>query len=128
VDSSQHEGICYRAANWRPVGTSIGRGRQDRAHQAQESRKDIYIYELDQDFRRHLGLQDYQRIPPLALGEGLDTATWAQNELGGARLGDARLTRRLVSIAQTKGENPGSAFLDVVAGDGSDRSKMFRIV
>jgi hypothetical protein len=128
VDSSQHEGICYRAANWRPVGTSIGRGRQDRAHQAQESRKDIYIYELDQDFRRHLGLQDYQRIPPLALGEGLDTATWAQNELGGARLGDARLTRRLVSIAQTKGENPGSAFLDVVAGDRAACAGYYRFV
>ena len=27
-------GTCYRAANWQPVGTTAGRGRQDRYHEA----------------------------------------------------------------------------------------------
>lgn len=128
VDRSEQEGTCYRAANWRRIGASKGRGRQDRAHKANLSIKDIYVYELDSDFRRHLGLQDERPIPALAPGEGLDTPNWAQNELGGAQLGDARLTRRLVSIAQTKGENPGSPFLDAVAGDRAASAGYYRFV
>jgi len=128
VDTSRQEGTCYRAANWRRIGASKGRGRQDRHHHGEESIKDIYIYELDQDFRRHLGLEDYERRPALAPGEGLDTEHWAGNELGGARLGDARLTRRLVSIARTKGEKPGTAFLDAVAGDRAATAGYYRFV
>ena len=33
VDSTRFRGICYRAANWLPLGTTSGRGRMDRAHQ-----------------------------------------------------------------------------------------------
>ena len=83
VDSSRHEGTCYRAANWRRIGSSSGRGRQDRRHQAAETIKDIYVYELEEDFRRHLGLGDYH--PAIRLwrrGEGLDTANWAAERTG----------------------------------------------
>jgi hypothetical protein len=128
VDSSRHEGSCYRAANWRRIGSSSGRGRQDRRHQAAETIKDIYVYELEEDFRRHLGLCDYQCHPALESGEGLDTANWAENELGGARLGDGRLTRRLVSIARTKGQRPGTPFVDAVAGDRAASAGYYRFI
>jgi len=128
VDPLEHEGTCYRAANWRRIGASGGRGRQDRRHQEAQSIKDIYVYELDGDFRQHLGLEDYEPHPALAPGEGMDTRNWAGNELGGARLGDARLTRRLVSIAQTKGESPGTPFLDTVSGDRAASAGYYRFV
>lgn len=128
VDTSRHEGTCYRAANWQRVGASSGRGRQDRSHRSDQTIKDIYVYELDADFRRHLGLGDYQRHPALETGEGLESGNWAHNELGGARLGDARLTRRLVSIVQTKGASPGTPFVDAVAGDRAATAGYYRFI
>ncbi len=128
VDVSQQQGTCYRAANWRRVGVSCGRGRQDHAHQGAQPIKDIYVYEIEKDFRHHLGLAGYQRLAALEPGEGLDEGNWAQNELGGARLGDMRLTRRLVSIARTKGAAPGSSFLDAVAGDRAASAGYYRFV
>lgn len=128
VDTSRHEGTCYQAANWRRIGTSSGRGRQDRQHRHGEARKDIYVYALDEEFRRHLGVPDYERHAALEPGEGLDSSQWADNELGGARLGDARLTRRLVSIARTKGQQPGSAFVDAVSGDRAATAGYYRFI
>ncbi|MCA1600332.1 MAG: IS4 family transposase [Acidobacteria bacterium] len=128
VDCSRHEGICYRAANWQRIGTSCGRGRQDREHRASKSIKDIYVYELQSDFRHHIGLADSQRDTALAPGEGLDAQNWAQNELGDAQLGDARLTRRLISIAQIKGAAPGTPFLDAVAGDRAASAGYYRFI
>lgn len=32
VDVATHRGTCYRAANWRDLGLTAGRGRMDRAH------------------------------------------------------------------------------------------------
>ncbi len=128
VDSPRHEGTCYRAANWRRIGSSRGRGRQDRRHEAAETIKDIYVYELEEGFRSHLGLEHHDPAPALAPGEGLDTGNWAHNELGGARLGDVRLTRRLVSIAQTKGESPGTPFVDAVAGDRAASAGYYRFI
>lgn len=128
VDSSRHEGTCYRAANWRRIGSSSGRGREDRRHRDAETIKDIYVYELEGDFRHHLGLEPHDPAPALGPGEGLDTKSWAHNELGGARLGDVRLTRRLVSIAQTKGESPGTPFVDAVAGDRAASAGYYRFI
>ena len=39
-------------------------------------------------------------IAPLAAGDGLDAGAWADHEFGGATLGDARLSARLVQSAQ----------------------------
>lgn len=54
VERSRYRGSCYRAANWRLVGQSTGRGRNDRHHQLQVPRKDIYLYPLVRDFQRRL--------------------------------------------------------------------------
>ena len=32
VDGTRFAGTCYRAANWRELGTTCGRGRMDRSH------------------------------------------------------------------------------------------------
>jgi len=46
VERERFAGTCYRAANWAPVGTTKGRGRQDRDHSTKVSEKDIYLYPL----------------------------------------------------------------------------------
>jgi len=54
VDRSRFRGICYRAANWRCVGQTQGRSRQDRYNQLRVPVKDIYLYPLNPDFRERL--------------------------------------------------------------------------
>jgi hypothetical protein len=49
-----YSGTCYRAANWIHVGQTQGRGRMDRTHQAQGSRKDILLYPLEARWRQRL--------------------------------------------------------------------------
>jgi hypothetical protein len=47
-------GTCYRAANWRRVGQTRGRTRNDRAHRIEAPVKDVYLYPLVKDFREAL--------------------------------------------------------------------------
>lgn len=49
-----HAGTCYRAANWICVGKTQGRGRMDRTHQAEGTRKDILLLPLLRQWRRQL--------------------------------------------------------------------------
>ena len=47
VDETDHTGASVRAANWVRVGETCGRGRGDRTHAAPETRKAVYMYELE---------------------------------------------------------------------------------
>lgn len=47
VDRSRFRGTCYRAANWRHVGTTQGRSRQDRERRVAVPVKDVYLYRLN---------------------------------------------------------------------------------
>ena len=93
VDGTMHSGASLRAANWRRLGETSGRGRQDRGHAVAAGRKEVYVYELASDWRQRLGTGPALALAtdPLALGDGLDGASWAAEEFGGAPLGDARL-------------------------------------
>ncbi|MBM3836067.1 MAG: DUF4338 domain-containing protein, partial [Verrucomicrobia bacterium] len=46
-DRDRFRGSCYRAANWRWVGQTQGRSRQDRDHQRQVPVKDVYFEVLN---------------------------------------------------------------------------------
>jgi hypothetical protein len=48
------KGTCYRAANWRRVGQTQGRTRNDREHRIRTAVKDVYLYPLVADFREAL--------------------------------------------------------------------------
>ncbi len=117
VDTSRFSGACYRAANWILVGQSQGRGRQDRYSKHEKTIKDIYVYPLERDFRDRLGLAKGAGLGPLGPADGVDGNNWAKQEFGDAPLGDARLSGRLVEIAQSKAEKPGRAFTGVAEGD-----------
>jgi len=46
VDTERYSGSCYRAANWRYVGQTAGRSRQDRHHRLSVPCKAVYLYPL----------------------------------------------------------------------------------
>ena len=128
VDTSRVSGASYRAANWMLVGHTKGRGRQDRFSKREKTVKDIYVYALDKDFRDRLGLPQGAGLGPLGPGEGLDGENWATQEFGGAPLGDARLSARLVEIAASKAEKPGRAFTGVAEGDWPKVKAYYRLI
>jgi len=51
VDTSQFAGTCYKASNWTFLGETQGRGRMDRKNEYGLSRKAIYMYPLQKDFK-----------------------------------------------------------------------------
>jgi len=128
VDTSRFSGASYRAANWILLGQTKGRGRQDRFSKREKTIKDIYVYPLEKDFRTRLGLADGAGLGPLGPADGMDNDTWAEQEFGGAALGDARLSRRLVDIAQSKAEKPGHAFTGVAEGDWPAVKAYYRLI
>ena len=95
VDPTRHRGSCYRAANWIPVGQTQGRGRQDRAHRAAGTGKDIWMYPLHSHWQACLRADS--AVPPAPAPE---PAEWAQQEFGGCALLDARLQGRLLRLAR----------------------------
>jgi hypothetical protein len=128
LDTSRFPGASYRAANWILVGQTQGRGRQDRFSEREKTIKDIYVYPLEKDFRQRLGLAKGAGLGPLGPADGMDNDTWAQQEFGGAPLGDARLSRRLVGIAEAKAEKPGRAFTGVAEGDWPTVKAYYRLI
>lgn len=54
VEQGRFPGTCYRAANWRCVGETRGRSRNDRYTRLQVPVKDIYLYPLVKNFREVL--------------------------------------------------------------------------
>ncbi|MDK2990981.1 MAG: hypothetical protein PWP48_214, partial [Clostridiales bacterium] len=65
VDLEHFAGTCYKAANWLYLGQTKGRGRMDRKNEYLLSRKAIYVYPLEKDFRAYLkGEKPYRRVDP----------------------------------------------------------------
>ena len=116
VDRSRHTGICYQASNWIEVGQTRGRGRQEKAHQQIETVKAIYLYPLESNFRNRMGIERPVR-EVLEMTEGIDGDQWAQNEFGGAQLGNERLSKRLVDSARVQAEMPGESFSGAAQGN-----------
>jgi Domain of unknown function (DUF4338)/Transposase DNA-binding len=128
VDTEQFLGTCYQAANWLAIGHSQGRGRQDRTHQAAKSVKAIYVYPLQPDWRARLGVSEPLGPEPLQPGDGLDGPAWAEQEFGGAELGDLRLSARLVDCARTLGAAPGRAFSAAARGERAAVKGHYRLI
>jgi hypothetical protein len=54
VDLSHFKGTCYKAANWTYLGETKGRGRMDRHKEYAVSKKAIFMYPLQDDFKEVL--------------------------------------------------------------------------
>ena len=128
VDTDHYSGTCYKAGNWIEIGKTKGRGRQDRFNQSALSRKTIYVYPIDKEFRRQMGLSADAGLGALTPDLGLESDHWAENEFGGAPLGDARLSKRLVSVAEDKAQIPGRAYSGVAKGDWPKVKAYYRMI
>ncbi len=102
-----YDGTCLRAANFLCVGRTAGRGRQDRAKRRAKTVKTVFMSPLHRRWRRELGVPHVELRPALEPGEGLSASDWAENEFGGAPLGDTRLSARLVKSAGLLAAYPG---------------------
>jgi len=58
VERDRFRGTCYKAANWKLVGQTTGRSRQDRYSTMSVPVKDIYLYPLTPRFRELLCHED----------------------------------------------------------------------
>ncbi len=128
VDLENFDATCYRASNWTRVGQTQGRGRQDRTHAAEQRVKAIYLYALERDWCSRLGAVPPPMPEPLAVGEGLDSASWVEQEFGDAPLGDRRLSKRLVESARRQAAQPGRAFTGVAKGDWPATKGYYRLI
>ena len=54
VDIERFKGTCYRAANWKCVGHSVGRGTKSRTQEKNTSIKELWAYPLHEEFRQKL--------------------------------------------------------------------------
>lgn len=133
VDTSSHLGTCYKAANFELVGCTKGRGRQGKTSDELKTIKDIYIYPLVEDFRTQLGLpedagQQNNELEAIEITSGIDGQDWAENEFGNAKIGDKRLTTRLIQAATDKAESPGSAYCSAAGGDQAKVKGYYRMI
>jgi hypothetical protein len=55
VDPERFRGTCYRAANWKALGLTTGRGKNDHTNKPNRPLKEVFGYPLTQDFRHRLG-------------------------------------------------------------------------
>jgi hypothetical protein len=128
VDTGRHSGASYQASNWIRVGETKGRGRQDRYTRSGLSRKAIYVYPVEKEFRKRIGVRPGAGLGALGAAEGVETGQWAAWEFGGAPLGDARLSKRLVRVAAAKAEVPDGAFSAVAKGQWAAVKGYYRMI
>jgi hypothetical protein len=124
VEQARYRGTAYRASNWLELeAPTAGRGRNDRQHQGGRPPKRIFVYPLDRQARRRLRQRPAQprlarRLPTVR--PEVPPQDWAEEELGQACLGDARLRQRLLIIARDFYARPQG---NVPQSCGGDRAK-----
>ena len=105
VEKRRFRGTCYQASNWIMAGETKGRGRQDQKNEHAMAIKKVLLYPLDGDARQLLGECQAGAAPEVKTARRAPT-DWADEEFGQARLGDQRLTERLVTLARDFGAHP----------------------
>lgn len=105
VEKKRFRGTCYQAGNWITAGETKGRGRQDRQNQRGLEIKKVLLYPLDRNCRQLLCECQAVAAPEVETVRR-PPADWAEEEFGRARLGDQRLTQRLVTLARDFGAQP----------------------
>lgn len=129
VDTENYAGTCYKAANWLCIGQSKGRGRNDTNHENEKSKKDIYVYILEDLFRE---LGDFgpkiEQCLPMNIEEGLLNSDWGEHEFRGIDLGDSRLEDRVIKIAREKGEDPFASYAKVANGIRTDIAQYYKLL
>jgi hypothetical protein len=110
VDRVRHHGRSLAAANWRRLGQSKGRGRDDRRRQHGQSPKDVWVYELSRKARARLQTTTVEWVAPRSVFAPALKADWAEEEMAGVDLGDQRLNARAVRMLSQRWARPAQSF------------------
>lgn len=110
VDRAQHYGRSLSAANWRRLGESKGRGRDDRQRQKSKSPKDVWVYELDPKARVQLQAHPVAALAPRSVFAGGAREHLVEEEMAGVELGDKRLNQRIGRMLNGRWERAGNSF------------------
>lgn len=114
VDVERFEGTCYRASNWREVGITMGRGRDDSDKRVSLSRKRIFVYPLRGNWREVLCREPEEGVPPVRLPVPAQAPSdWVEEEFGVSDLGDKRLNKRLYQLVRDFYASPGGHIPEV---------------
>src|SRR5208282_5284547 len=110
VDRVSHQGVSLSAANWRRLGESKGRGRDDRQRQKSKSPKDVWVYELKDQARQRLQASVAEVLAPRSVFAPAVPEDWVEEEMAGVELGDQRLNQRVRSMLQARWARPQNSF------------------
>lgn len=110
VDRVRHQGRSLAAANWRRLGQSKGRGRDDPQRQRSQSLKDVWVYELNPKARALLQTRPVTVLPPRSVFAGGTQEAWAEKEMSGVQLGDERLNQRVADMLEARWQRPSHSF------------------
>ena len=129
VDTEQHWGTCYQAANWLPIGTTAGLGRSAHGGRPSKTPKAVYVYELSRDWRSRMGLPARsEKIKPVNLEEAFHNGNWVEAEFGNLDLGHQDLEQRLVRIATAKAQHPSAPYTECFAGKRHELKAYYRFI
>lgn len=110
VDRSTHTGRSLAAANWRRLGESKGRGRDDQKRLHSKTKKDLWVYQLEKDARERLQKHQVEPVVPRSVFCSGLAPKWAAEEMLGVELGDERLNERAQRILECRWQNPTKSF------------------
>lgn len=110
VDRVRYHGRSLAAANWRRLGQSKGRGRDDRQRQCAQSPKDVWVYELHPKARAQLQACAPPVVAPRSVFAAALKEDWTQEEMAGVSLGDERLNQRAQRMLRQRWARPTQSF------------------
>jgi hypothetical protein len=127
VDPAHHHtGISYKASNWIEIGQTAGRETPYPNGKKSTGKKIIYLLPLQSDWQQVLC-----REPEYPLGtcrKPENPADWVEEEFGGVKFYDDRLTERLYSIARDLYEKPGALVPQACDGLNAKAKGMYRFM
>lgn len=127
VDRNSHQGRSLAAANWRRLGQSKGRGRDDPQRAQTKSAKDVWVFELAAQARQLLQAHPVEKLAPRSIFAPPVQSQWTQEEMAGVQLGDKRLNERAQRLLQGRWEQPSRSFYRSF-GRGSDSQRAYELV
>ena len=110
VDRGRQAGRSLSAANWRRIGQSKGRGRDDRRREHPKTLKDVWVYELNAKARACLQATELEKLAPRSVFAPVLSPDWAREEMDGVQLGDARLNQGVPALLEARWKRPQNSF------------------
>lgn len=110
VDREHHTGRSLAASNWRRLGQSKGRGRDDRKQEQAKSFKDVWVYELQPQARKYLQSGTPEALAPRSVFSRDRGEAWVEEEMAEVNLGDDRLDERVKQILRQRWARPAASY------------------